>query len=61
MKFHEGLLKDNYLHVDETPIRVMKEKGKKDTVKSYMWVYTTGSYSDKQTCGNLFIYLRWYY
>ncbi len=47
-KLHEELLKDNYLHADETPVQVMKEEGKKDTAKSYMWVYTTGSYSDKQ-------------
>ena len=47
-KLHEELLKDNHLHADETPVQVMKEEGKKNTAKSYMWVYTTGSYSDKQ-------------
>lgn len=47
-RLHEQLLKDNYLHADETPIQVMNEDGKKNTTKSYMWVYTTGSHSDKQ-------------
>lgn len=47
-RLHEHLLKDNYLHADETPIQVMNEDGKKNTTKSYMWVYTTSSHSDKQ-------------
>lgn len=47
-RLHEELIKDNYLHADETPIQVMNEDGKKNTTKSYMWVYTTGSHSDKQ-------------
>lgn len=48
LRLHDELLKDNYLHADETPIQVMNEEGKKNTTKSYMWVYTTGSHSDKQ-------------
>lgn len=48
LRLHEELLKDNYLHADETPIQVMNEDGKKNTTKSYMWVYTTGSHSNKQ-------------
>lgn len=47
-RLHGELLKDNYLHADETPIQVMNEDGKKNTTKSYMWVYTTGSHSNKQ-------------
>lgn len=47
-RLHDELLKDNYLHADETPIQVMNEDGKKNTTKSYMWVYTTGSHSNKQ-------------
>jgi len=41
LRLHEELLKDNYLHADETQIQVMNEEGKKNTAKSYMWVYTT--------------------
>lgn len=48
IRLHEELLKDNYLHADETPIQVMNEEGKKNTAKSYMWVYTTSSHSSKQ-------------
>lgn len=48
LRLHEEILKDNYLHADETPIQVMNEDGKKNTTKSYMWVYTTGSHSNKQ-------------
>lgn len=47
-RLHEKLLKDNYLHADETPIQVMNEADKKNTTKSYMWVYTTSGHSDKQ-------------
>lgn len=47
-RLHEKLLKDNYLHADESPIQVMNEDGKKNTTKSYMWIYTTSSHSNKQ-------------
>lgn len=36
---HQKMLEHKYLHVDETPIQVMKEPGRKNTSKSYMWVY----------------------
>ena len=48
LRLYEELLKDNYLHADETPIQVMNEDGKKNTTKSYMWVYTTSNHSSKQ-------------
>jgi len=35
------LLKENYLHVDETPVQVLKEPGRNNRTKSYMWVYST--------------------
>jgi len=35
------LLKENYLHVDETPVQVLKEPGRSNRTKSYMWVYST--------------------
>jgi len=40
-KLREELLKDNYLHADETPVQVLNEDNKKNTTKSYMWVYST--------------------
>ena len=30
-----------YLHVDETPIQVLNEPGRKNTTDSYMWVYSS--------------------
>lgn len=43
---HRKLLQDNYLHADETPVQVMNEPGRKNTTASYMWVYSTGKYSN---------------
>ncbi|WP_424141321.1 IS66 family transposase [Sporosalibacterium faouarense] len=40
-RLHEELLKEKYLHSDETPVQVLNEPGKKNTTKSYMWVYAT--------------------
>lgn len=37
----QKLLRQNYLHIDETPIQVLKEPGRKNTTKSYMWVYNS--------------------
>lgn len=34
----EELLSSNYIHCDETTVQVLKEKDKKATTKSYMWV-----------------------
>ena len=31
-------MEGDYLQMDETPTQVLKEKGKKATSKSYMWV-----------------------
>ena len=38
----EQLLKRDALHCDETPIQVLKEKGRKPQSKSYMWLYRSG-------------------
>ena len=35
----EELLKQEYLHIDETHVQVLKESGRKNTSDSYMWVY----------------------
>ena len=42
------LLKESVLHCDETPVQVLKEDGKKAESKSYMWVYRSGKYAEKQ-------------
>lgn len=39
------LIDQTYIHADETTVQVLKEKGKKNTSKSYMWVYATHKYS----------------
>lgn len=36
------LLSRDILHVDETPVQVLKEEGRKPQSKSYMWLYRTG-------------------
>jgi transposase len=47
-KLREELLKDNYLHADETPVQVLNEDNKKNTTKSYMWVYSTSVNAEKK-------------
>lgn len=42
---HNELLKEKYLHADETTVQVMNEEGRKNTTDSYMWVYSTGQHS----------------
>ena len=39
---HEGLVKHDYLHADETPVQVLREPGRKASADSYMWLYRTG-------------------
>lgn len=46
-KLREELLKEKYLNADETPVQVMNEPDKKNTTKSYMWVYTTSQNAAK--------------
>jgi hypothetical protein len=41
-RMHQILLKEKYLH--ETPVQVLNEEGRKNTTKSYMWVYSTGQH-----------------
>lgn len=36
---HQELLKSDYLQADETPTQVLREPKRKNTQKSYMWVY----------------------
>ena len=45
---HQELLQESIIHADETSVQVMKEKGRKNTTKSYMWVYSTGAFARHQ-------------
>ncbi len=40
---HKDMLLDNYIQADESPIQVLKEPGRKDTSKSYLWAYRGGN------------------
>lgn len=44
----EEMRKAEIIHADETTLEVLHEPGKEPQSKSYMWVYTTGKYEDKQ-------------
>lgn len=43
-RMQQMLLKEKYLHADETTVQVLNEEGRKNTTKSYMWVYSTGQH-----------------
>jgi hypothetical protein len=51
---HTKLLKENYIHADETRIQVLNEEGRKNTTDSYMWVY--GTYDGSSTPIRIFEY-----
>jgi transposase len=36
---HKDMLLECYIQTDESPIQVLREPGRKDTSKSYLWVY----------------------
>jgi len=36
---HQKMLLDTYIQADESPIQVLREPGRSDTSKSYLWVY----------------------
>lgn len=40
---HKDMLLESYIQADESPIQVLKEPGRKDTSKSYLWVYRGGN------------------
>ena len=44
----DELLRAEVIHADETPIQVLKEKGRSPTSQSRMWVYATSKRSSKQ-------------
>lgn len=39
----DKILNRDVIHVDETPVQVLKEKDRSPQSKSYMWVYRTGN------------------
>ena len=43
-RLRQGLLEQDVIHADETPVQVHKEKGRKNPAKSYMWVFSSGEY-----------------
>ncbi|MDU5223109.1 MAG: IS66 family transposase, partial [Blautia producta] len=43
----EKLLEQKYLHIDETPVQVLGEPGRRNTTDSYMWVYCSIKNSGK--------------
>lgn len=40
--FHRMILKRRFFMMDETPIQVLKEEGRRPQTKSYLWVLRTG-------------------
>jgi hypothetical protein len=42
------LLRNEILHADETTLQVIKEKGRKSSQQSYMWMYHTGRDAQRQ-------------
>ena len=38
------LLQLSVIHVDKTPVQVLNKKNRKNTTKSYMWVFINGEY-----------------
>ena len=46
--FQRKLIAGKYAMADETPVQVLKEKGRRPEAKSYMWVFRSGEYDEKQ-------------
>ena len=46
----EDIVSGEYIQADETGVQVMKEPGRKNTSKSYMWVYKTGGQEPVHSC-----------
>lgn len=41
-RMHQPLLHENFLHADESPMRVLTKDGKPTDSKAYMWLYMSG-------------------
>lgn len=46
---NDRLLESGYVHMDETPVQILKEPDKKAESKSYMWVRKTGDPNKKES------------
>lgn len=46
-RMHIYILNEGIIHADETTMQVLAEKGKSPTSKSYMWLYSSGSYGKR--------------
>ena len=46
-KLRERLISEQLIHADETPVEVLCEDGKAPASTSYMWVYRTGAFTEK--------------
>lgn len=44
-EFKKNLKEETFIHIDETPVQVLKEKGRANHKKSTMWVFATGQKS----------------
>ena len=44
-EMRQRLVKEEFLHADETTLQVLKEPGKSAQSKSYMWLYRTGGHA----------------
>lgn len=44
----DEIKKSDIIHVDETPVQVLQEEGRRAQQKSYMWVYANGRYEPHQ-------------
>jgi len=47
-RMHTLLLEEPCIHADETPVQVHREKGRKNTTKSYMWAYASSPFEAKR-------------
>lgn len=45
LELKKQLLKEEFLHADETTLEVLNEPGKKATSNSYVWIYRTSKYT----------------
>ena len=43
-KFNNMVIHVGSVSADETPVQVLNEQNRKNTTKSFMWVYTNGEY-----------------
>ena len=48
-RLHAYLLQEDVIQADETTVQVLKEAGRKNTSKSYMWVFMGGEFTAKNS------------